>query len=69
MWNEILGSVGAVASLGLFYVGSYKIGVYSAKRDLSNSVKELEKDKDRHQELLNKMYLLLEEMEGRGLES
>lgn len=66
MWSEILASG---LGLGVFYVGSYKLGVYQAKRDLSKSVKELEKDKDNHKELLNKMYLLLEEMEGRGMES
>lgn len=60
MWSEILASG---LGIGVFYLGSYKLGVYSARKDLENQVKVLEKDKGNHQELLDKMYDLLKEME------
>lgn len=66
MWNEIGITIGGLLVGVAGWKGAYSLGVYSAKRDLLKSVEELEQDKDKHKELLDRMYNLLKEMEDDG---
>tara|TARA_R100001509_G_scaffold53741_1_gene29447 strand:- start:636 stop:851 length:216 start_codon:yes stop_codon:yes gene_type:complete len=66
MWNEIGMTIGGLLVGAGAWRGAYSLGVWSAKRELLKSVEDLEKDKEKHKELLDRMYNLLKEMEDDG---
>jgi len=64
MWNELGITIGGLLLGVAGWKGAYHMGVYSARKELENSVKVLEDDnKEKHKELIDKMYNLLKEME------
>tara|TARA_R100000951_G_scaffold55379_1_gene46514 strand:+ start:797 stop:1018 length:222 start_codon:yes stop_codon:yes gene_type:complete len=67
MWNELLLSLGGTATL---FISSYQLGRFCARRELNNSLSELEKsskklnkDKDEIQTCINEHHKLLNELE------
>lgn len=67
MWNELLLSLGGTATL---FISSYQLGRFCARRELTNSLSELEKsskklneDKDEIQSCINEHHKLLNELD------
>ena len=40
MWGEVLGSIGITLGLGVSYVGLYKLGWYSSRKEQEHKIKQ-----------------------------
>ena len=61
MWGEIIGSIATTTLLGASYIGLYKLGWYTSRKEQENKIHERIKD-------INEIVALQEQMETEKIE-
>tara|TARA_R110000787_G_scaffold150915_1_gene264847 strand:- start:26 stop:235 length:210 start_codon:yes stop_codon:yes gene_type:complete len=64
MWAEVITSVGGIFVGIISYKMAWNAGVYSARNDLCKEICRLESINDERTELVERMYSMLEEIDG-----
>ena len=53
MWGEVLGSIGITLGLGVSYVGLYKLGWYSSRKEQEHKIKQKLEEIKLYEEIQN----------------